>query len=415
MKHTSFILLCLYCLVPCHAQRKQVEKHAQGLVKREYFVKKGVRQGAYTEYFDRVKITEGQYADGLRVGLWNFRDCDGGVSFSGKYTADEPDSVWVYRDKEHVLSEIYYDWGEVDSVKGYYENGTLAYELRYEGNAVENIGLAKAYWPNGQIKEVFPIRNSKLDGVYEAYFENGQLHRQTEYKEGQRYSVLGAYAPDGTPCEDGTLQHGEGFCLMYYLPEVGDTSSLKPRAMYNYKEGVLVGEKLFELDGKTKGVFAIRGNKRISQVKATLSSGDPLLTITSEQYHYTEGDWGEEKGRMPLMFEGDLSRDSTFSRMPAFQQGNKGLVAYFTKEIKYPKTAVAVGAGGKVEVVFRVSSTGEIEGIKIFKGSHMLLNKSAVEVVRNAPRFTPSFTYGVPVWVTYTLPVNFQNRVHWQM
>ena len=184
MKHTLFILLCLYCLVPCHAQRKQVEKHAQGLVKREYFVKKGVRQGAYTEYFDRVKITEGQYADGLRVGLWNFRDCDGGVSFSGKYTADEPDSVWVYRDKEHVLSEIYYDRGEVDSVKGYYEDGTLAYELRYEGNAVENIGLAKAYWPNGQVKEVFPIRNSKLDGVYEAYLKTGSCIGKRNIRKG---------------------------------------------------------------------------------------------------------------------------------------------------------------------------------------------------------------------------------------
>ena len=79
--------------LPVLGQKKQVERSAGGLMRKEYMVDKYTQQrhGAYAEYFNRVKLAEGEYAHGLRSGLWRFSDYDGIITYAGYYAEGEQD------------------------------------------------------------------------------------------------------------------------------------------------------------------------------------------------------------------------------------------------------------------------------------------------------------------------------------
>lgn len=408
MKNSFLIVAGLLLFSPCYGQLKKVKrKIAGGLIRTEYFVdKEKKKEGAYVEYFDKVKITEGWYSNDERVGEWRFYDYEGLITFGGAYVEGKQDGVWIYKNEGRTMSKIYYDCGEVDSVMGYYDDGVLAYELRYEGNAVENTGLAKSYWPNGKLKERLPIRNNKLEGVYELYFENGQLHRTTEYKAGGRYSVLETFYPDGRPCEGGSLQDGNGFCLIYYLPEE-NTSTLLKHYMYNYKDGVKVEERCFSKDGTLERGKSFKDGMQIVRTPILDPDGKPFFsridTIPDHNFALCQ----EEGGRMPLLIVGDTYDDWIQGLAPRIQYGERGAILYENKGMKdLKKLWRSHQVNREALVIFVTSSIGEIEKVEFSKGKS-LYKEAIINTVKEELRTTPGFYYGIPVRFRTILPFMF--------
>ena len=93
--------------------------------------------------------------------------------------------------------------------------------------------------------------------------------------------------------------------------------------------------------------------------------------------------------------------------MPEFPGGDAALRAYIASSVKYPQIAQENGIQGKVYVNFVVGKDGGISNVKIARGVDPSLDKEAIRVVTNLPKWKPGKQGGKPVRVSYTVPINF--------
>lgn len=93
--------------------------------------------------------------------------------------------------------------------------------------------------------------------------------------------------------------------------------------------------------------------------------------------------------------------------MPEFPGGQKALLSYLSKNVKYPVIAQENGIEGKVYITFVVDEQGNIYDATIARGPDQSLNSEALRVVKSMPRWKPGMQGGKAVKVRYTVPVNF--------
>jgi periplasmic protein TonB len=130
------------------------------------------------------------------------------------------------------------------------------------------------------------------------------------------------------------------------------------------------------------------------------------LSITDEQVE--TGSKGDAKW-VQLENRDDTAAEvpTIVEEMPHFPGGEMALVRYILNSIRYPVAAEKLGIHGKVYVTFIVGMDGEITDVKISESVDPLLDKEALRVVRNLPRWIPGKQRGKPVRVSYTVPINF--------
>ena len=95
-------------------------------------------------------------------------------------------------------------------------------------------------------------------------------------------------------------------------------------------------------------------------------------------------------------------------QMPSFPDGISGLRTYLNQNIRYPAEAQENCVQGRVVVSFVVEKDGHISDVTVLRSVEPSLDKEAVRVVRNMPRWTPGKQGGEPVRVRYNVPVSFQ-------
>lgn len=93
--------------------------------------------------------------------------------------------------------------------------------------------------------------------------------------------------------------------------------------------------------------------------------------------------------------------------MPEFPGGELALRQYIANAIKYPVIAQENGIQGKVYVTFVVDKDGGISDARIARGVDPSLDKEALRVVNQLPKWKPGKQRGQPVRVSYTVPINF--------
>ena len=93
---------------------------------------------------------------------------------------------------------------------------------------------------------------------------------------------------------------------------------------------------------------------------------------------------------------------------PSFPGGQGALMQWLRDNIKYPVIAAENGIEGRVIVQFVVSKTGSISDVKVVRGVDPSLDREAVRVVSQMPKWTPGRQNGTTVNVRYTLPVTFR-------
>ncbi len=91
-----------------------------------------------------------------------------------------------------------------------------------------------------------------------------------------------------------------------------------------------------------------------------------------------------------------------------FPGGIDKLQYYIMTNLKYPVQAMERKISGRVYVQFVIDKEGLIKNVKIIKGAHKLLNKEAIRVVKDMPRWEPALINDEPVNVSYTVPVTFE-------
>ena len=94
--------------------------------------------------------------------------------------------------------------------------------------------------------------------------------------------------------------------------------------------------------------------------------------------------------------------------MPSFGSGDANdFRAWVGQNMNYPEVAAENGIQGRVFVQFVVEPDGSISNVRVLRGVDPALDKEAVRVVQNSPKWNPGKQRGKPVRVSYTFPITF--------
>lgn len=101
--------------------------------------------------------------------------------------------------------------------------------------------------------------------------------------------------------------------------------------------------------------------------------------------------------------------------MPQYPGGEQAMKKYIAENIHYPEVARKNEIEGKVFVTFVVSDNGNVKEAQIAKGVSPELDREAVRVINEMPRWKAGKQKGEAVNVKFTLPIYFklgsENRV----
>jgi protein TonB len=95
-------------------------------------------------------------------------------------------------------------------------------------------------------------------------------------------------------------------------------------------------------------------------------------------------------------------------QMPEFPGGQAALLKWITEHIKYPAVAEENGIQGRVIATFVVERDGSVTDVQVARGVDPSLDKEAIRVLKQMPRWNPGKQNGAPVRVKYTVPVTFK-------
>jgi protein TonB len=96
-------------------------------------------------------------------------------------------------------------------------------------------------------------------------------------------------------------------------------------------------------------------------------------------------------------------------KMPTFHGGEKKMVQFIKKNIKYPPAAYKEGRAGICYITFIVEKDGNLSGIRVLKGASggVDLDEEALRVVKSMPKWKPGKQNRHAVRVAYNLPIRF--------
>lgn len=94
--------------------------------------------------------------------------------------------------------------------------------------------------------------------------------------------------------------------------------------------------------------------------------------------------------------------------MPEFPGGMKGCLDFIQTEMCYSEEAKKAGIQGRVILQFIIEKDGTPTQPRIVRSVHPLLDKEALRIIRQMPKWIPGKQDGKPQRVLYTIPVPFQ-------
>ena len=93
---------------------------------------------------------------------------------------------------------------------------------------------------------------------------------------------------------------------------------------------------------------------------------------------------------------------------PQFPGGERGLVNFINKTREYPYKAYEAGIEGRVLCGFIINIDGSVSNIMVLKGCSPELNREAVRVISEMPKWKAGKMDNKHVPVLYVLPVVFR-------
>jgi len=94
--------------------------------------------------------------------------------------------------------------------------------------------------------------------------------------------------------------------------------------------------------------------------------------------------------------------------MPKYPGGQDALMRYMSTNTKYPENARKNGVQGTVFITFVVEKDGQISNARVLRGVDEELDKEALRVVKEMPKWNPGKEKGKAVNVQFNLPVAFK-------
>jgi len=124
-----------------------------------------------------------------------------------------------------------------------------------------------------------------------------------------------------------------------------------------------------------------------------LPISEPVITVTLKEPPY------EDKASEVVDFS---------EEMASFEGGMKAWYLYLRTNLNYPKMEQKLGLEGTVIVRFVINTDGTIQDVEVIRSAGEGLDKAAMTVIKNSPRWIPGKNGGRPVRSRMTIPIKFK-------
>ena len=94
--------------------------------------------------------------------------------------------------------------------------------------------------------------------------------------------------------------------------------------------------------------------------------------------------------------------------MPQYPGGEKAMMEYVAKNVKYPQEAKDKDIAGRVFISFVVEKDGSVSNVEVKRGIGGGCDEEAVRVISAMPKWKPGIKDGKPVRVSYMMPIVFK-------
>ncbi len=93
---------------------------------------------------------------------------------------------------------------------------------------------------------------------------------------------------------------------------------------------------------------------------------------------------------------------------PEFPGGDAALMKYFSDNVRYPVVAAENGIQGRVVCQFTIWKDGSVSDIQVVRGVDKSLDREAIRLIENMPKWKPGKQRGKAVACKFTVPVRFK-------
>lgn len=228
---------------------------------------------------------------------------------------------------------------------------------------------------------------------------------------------------------------GQGELLKYLAKSV----KYPVIAQENGIQGRVTASFIVEKDGSIRDIEVIRGvDPSLDREAVRVLSGMPIWTPGKQRgqdvaVKYTvpvtfrlqradgtspaPNDDNDNEGIMVVGYGSSNSDNQSSSsnqvfavveKMPNFPGGQNALISFLSKTIQYPKEAQEKGIQGQVVCSFIVEKDGSLSDVTVIRGLDPELDKEALRVIGEMPKWTPGTQRGQAVRVKYTVPLTFR-------
>ena len=149
---------------------------------------------------------------------------------------------------------------------------------------------------------------------------------------------------------------------------------------------------------KVEEVLEIMDNDSKVEESTIQASDDTQAAV---EVKYTPVEVEEEEVEEQQIFQ-------VVEEMPEFPGGMGECMKWLGKNIKYPTISQENGVQGRVIVQFVINRDGSIVDAKVVRGVDPYLDKEALRVVNQMPKWSPGKQRGKAVRCQFTLPVQFR-------
>ncbi len=94
--------------------------------------------------------------------------------------------------------------------------------------------------------------------------------------------------------------------------------------------------------------------------------------------------------------------------MPSFPGGLEELYKWIDNNVQYPAVAWENGIEGRVIVKFIVEKDGSLSDSTVIRSVHPIVDREALRLVGQMPKWNPGKRAGIPVRVRCCLPIKFK-------
>ncbi len=285
--------------------------------------------------------------------------------------------------QDKTKAHYYRDINKIDS-KTYFSTQYSVEGIKQSEGYLESLdpyvlhGENKTYYPNNQVAQEGKYEHGRIIGEWVRYYSNGQLKEKGKYVT--------------TPLkQEGTYVNQQRFVLEAYKDSTGKT--LVENGMGEYKSYYPDG-KLYMTGAYEKGE------------KTGLWTG-----YFPNQEKYFEESYKKGMLQSGISYDslGNTYKYSQVEQIGEFLGGTNQMYYFLSKNIRYPKEALASKTEGRVFLAFDIEKDGSVSNITILKSPDQLLTREAVRVLLLMnDHWVPGRLRGQPVKTRYNLPMAFK-------